>query len=386
MNTWLVASVWLGLALAAGIISIRTGISVAMVEILVGLLAGNFLHLQPNEWVNFLAGLGAIVLTFLAGAEVDPAVLKKNWKASLAIGMVSFSIPFLLVFVYCHYVTGWEITAALIAGIALSDTSIAIVYTVLLETGNSNSELGQIILAGCFFTGLGIVFTLGLAFAHFNYATIGLILAVIITSFLLPRITPTFQQVFGGKTSQAEVRYVLFFLLLLGGMASKAGSEAVLPAYILGLCLAEFLQQRRDLLLRLRAAAFAFLTPFYFLKAGACVSLPLMGKALPLIGLLLALKMIAKLSGVWPLTRQFDWGARSRMYATLLMSTGLTFGTIAAFFGLDRHLISPQQYSILVTVVILSGIIPTLIAQAFFYPKTKEKEAVSKVIPAKEEI
>jgi hypothetical protein len=57
------------------------------------------------------------------------------------------------------------------------------------------------------------------------------------------------------------------------------------------------------------------------------------------------------------------------MYTTLLMSTGLTFGTISALFGLAHQLITPAQYSALVAAVIGSAVVPTLIANAFFLPR-----------------
>jgi len=76
-NIWFVAAIWVGLALIASLISIRLGISVALVEILIGVIAGNFLGIhQTTEWINFLAMLGSGVLTFLAGAEIDPVSLK----------------------------------------------------------------------------------------------------------------------------------------------------------------------------------------------------------------------------------------------------------------------------------------------------------------------
>ena len=90
-NIWFVATVWMGLALLASLISIWAGISVALIEILVGVLAGNFLHLTAsNEWINFLALLGSGVLTFLAGAEIDPRSLKANLRASALIGMPGY--------------------------------------------------------------------------------------------------------------------------------------------------------------------------------------------------------------------------------------------------------------------------------------------------------
>lgn len=389
MNTWLMAATWIGLALAAGLISVRTGISVAMVEIMVGVIGGNYLGLEVNTWVNFLAGLGAIVLTFLAGAEVDPAVLKSKFKESVSLGLVSFLFPFLGAFAYAYYVAGWNLQAAQIAGIALSTTSVAIVYAVMVETRLNETELGQVILAACFITDLGTVLALGILFANYDYWMLIFIAATAVVLLLMPKITPAFQERFGRQVSQIEVKYVLFALLLLGGLANKANSEAVLPAYLLGLALAGFFQREKELLQRIRAAAFAFLTPFYFLKAGLYVSLPAVAGSLGLILILLAVKMATKFAGVWPLTWLFRYNPREGMYTTLLMSTGLTFGTISALFGLSHNFINQQQYTVLVTVVIASGVIPTIIAQAFFRPRVEVAEAgeavsISKSRPAPE--
>ena len=77
-NIWLASSLWIGLALAASIISIRVSISVALIEIIVGAIAGNAIGLDLTPWVNFLAGFGAIMLTFLAGTEIDAGVIRRN--------------------------------------------------------------------------------------------------------------------------------------------------------------------------------------------------------------------------------------------------------------------------------------------------------------------
>src|SRR5207245_7256497 len=184
-NIWLIAAVWMGLALIGSLVSIRTGISVALVEILVGVVAGNLavgleggmmhvgiasagtgpghLHhvLQSTEWTNFLAMLGAGVLTFLAGAEIDPHSLKANWRASVLIGVLSFAIPFGVVWVAAQFVFGWSLHQAQIAGIALSTTSVAVVYAVMIEGGLSDTAMGKMILAACFITDLGTVVALG---------------------------------------------------------------------------------------------------------------------------------------------------------------------------------------------------------------------------------
>src|SRR5207248_11215729 len=130
-----------------------------------------------------------------------------------------------------------------------------------------------------------------------------------------------------------------------------AHSEAVLPAYLLGPALAGVMSLQRDAVRRMRTTVFALTTPFYFLLAGTKVSLPALWAGLGLAVVLLAVKVEAKVAGVWPLTRFYGMGRREGKYTTLLMSTGLTFGTISALFGLNNGKIDERQYSILVTVV-----------------------------------
>jgi Kef-type K+ transport system membrane component KefB len=101
------------------------------------------------------------MLTFLAGAEIDPVSLRRYWKASVSIGVVSFALPFLGVFAFCHYVLGWHLHSAEIGGIALSTTSVAVVYAVMVETGLNREDIGKLILAACFITDLGTVLALG---------------------------------------------------------------------------------------------------------------------------------------------------------------------------------------------------------------------------------
>jgi len=372
-NTWLIASLWLSLALIGGLVAGWTGISISLVEIVVGVIGGNFLGLATTPWVDFLAGFGSILLTFLAGAEVDPRVLRSKFKESMSIGIVAFIFPFLGAFAYAYYILGWALQAAQIAGIALSTTSVAVVYAVMVETGLNESELGKIILAACFINDLGTVVALGLLFANLNTWMILFVGVTTVVLAFLPRFTRWFFKVYGNRVSQLEIKYLFFLLFLLGGLANAANSEAVLPAYLLGLGIAGFFIQEKKLLSRMRVMAFGFFTPFYFLKAGLFVSLPEVVAAAGVIGVALLVKVATKFIGVWPTTRFFRFGPREGMYTTLLMSTGLTFGTISALFGLTHGIITRNQYTILVTVVILSAVIPTMIAQTFFRPDPDEE-------------
>jgi Kef-type K+ transport system membrane component KefB len=369
-NVWLIAALWMGLALSASLISIWVGVSVALIEILVGVIAGNFLGIHATtEWINFLALLGSGVLTFLAGTEIDPRSLKANLRVSGLIGVLSFGVPFVVVWLFAQFVLRWPIQQAQIAGVALSTTSVAVVYAVMIEGGYSDTAMGKTILAACFITDLGTVLALGVLFANFNIWLLVFVGATLIVLWFMPKWTQSIITRLGAtRVSEPEVKFIFLILFLLGGLATMAKSEAVLPAYLVGLVVAGVFLRDKTLVDRMRSIAFAVFTPFYFIKAGLYVSLPALWTGLGIIGALLLLKMMTKLVGVFPLARMHYMGKREASYTTLLMATGLTFGTISALFGLQNHIIDQRQYTILVSVVILSAFVPTLIAQKFFQP------------------
>jgi Kef-type K+ transport system membrane component KefB len=388
-NVWLVASAWMALALLASLVSIRLGISVALIEILVGVFAGNVFHIQSTPWIDFLATFGSGLLTFLAGAEIEPQALRRHLGKALTIGSVSFAAPFALALAFAYFVVHWDLRASFIAGIALSTTSVAVVYATMVETGLNQSELGRLILAACFVTDFGTVLALGIIFANFNGWLLLFVAVTALTLWYLPRLTRFVIATVGQRVSEPELKFVFLVLFLLGGLAQVAKSEAVLPAYLVGLVVAGVFVRDRVLIDRMRAIAFTILTPFYFIKAGLYVSAPAVVAGLGLIVAFLVVKMIAKYAAVMPTTQAFKFSKRDGRYTTLLMSTGLTFGTISALFGLTNHIITQTQYTILVTAVIGSAVVPTLIAQRFFAPEPQprsltRRESVSIVQDASE--
>jgi Kef-type K+ transport system membrane component KefB len=376
-NVWFIAAIWMGLALSASLISIWAGISVALIEILVGVFAGNFLGIHATtDWINFLALLGSGVLTFLAGAEIDPHSLKANLRVSVLIGVLSFGIPFAVVWLFAQFVFGWSLHQAQIAGIALSTTSVAVVYAVMIEGGLSDTAMGKMILAACFITDFGTVLALGTLFANFNLWLLVFVIVMLIVLWFMPRWTQSIIDKLGAtRVSEPEVKFIFFILFFLGGLATTAKSEAVLPAYLVGLVVAGVFVRDKTLVHRMRSIAFAMFTPFYFIKAGLYVSLPALWTALGIIAVFLLLKMATKIAGVFPLARLHYMKVREASYTTLLMATGLTFGTISALFGLQNKIIDQRQYTILVTTVILSAFVPTLIAQKFFQPSIEAMHA-----------
>lgn len=377
MDIWLLGAFWFLLALAADFLSIRLKIAVALSEILVGLLIAFFIGLWLPEysnfgsdvpWVQFLAGIGAVLLTFLAGAELDPEAIKGRIGEVLLIGLVGFFAPFLGCTAIAYYLLGWSLMASWLTGVALSTTSVAVVYAVMLELGFNKTRFGKAVLAACFVNDLATVLALGFIFSPFTWRSVVFIAAAAIVLVILPKMTKITFQRWGHRHSEQEAKYLFFFLFGLGYLAFWSGSEPVLPAYLLGMVVASILEKDHLLVKRLRAISFGLLTPFYFLRAGAFVSIPAIIKAPLMFLALFGAKMVTKAVGVYPAAKLSDYPQKDAIYTTLLMSTGLTFGTISALYGLSHQIIDQGQYSLIVATVIASATIPTLIANAFFLP------------------
>lgn len=374
---WAQVAFVFALALIASVIAHRYRFSTALVEIIVGMVAGSALGALgyygafsvQEPWVKAFAGIGAILLTFLAGAELDPDVFKMKWREAAAIGVASFLLPAIGCWAAAHYLLAWESAPALLAGIALAATSVAVVYTVMMEYGFNRVEYGKTILAACFITDLGTVITLGLVFAPFTWKTLLFVLTLGGAFVGLPKITPRAYAIFGGKPSEFEAKFLLFCLMGLGALAVWAGSEAVLPAYLIGMTLAGSVGRDAALVKRLRAITIGLLTPFYFVRAGYFVSIPTVLMAPFGVVALVIVEIGAKIISVYPVARAFNAPHKDAMYTTLLMASGLTFGTISALFGLSNKIIDDSQYSTLVAAIIGTALLPTLIANKFYLPR-----------------
>jgi len=372
-----IAAIWLGLAVLSTVIAYHLKMSIALIEICVGVAAAavaNYFFgvdvLGNNlEWLRFLASTGAILLTFLAGAELDPKIIASKKKEVFIVGLIGFLAPFLGCAALAKFILHWNTQASWLAGIALSTTSMAVVYAVMLETGFNKTEFGKGILGACFINDLGTVIALGLIFAPFTYRTLIFVIVSVAVLGIFPFVTSFLTKEYGYRTAAIRAKWVVLVLFGLGALAYWSGSEAVLPAYVAGMLLAEFAAKEHHWVRRMRTLTVGFLTPFYFLRAGTLVSLPALISA-PLIFLILFFaKAISKIFGLRPIIGIFRKERSERWYYTLMMSTGLTFGTISALYGLSHGIVTQGQYSFLVATVIASAVIPTVIATVVFLPK-----------------
>jgi Kef-type K+ transport system membrane component KefB len=370
------AAVLAAVVLVASVISVELGVTVALLELTLGVAAGNLFHLQTQGWLDFIAQFGSIVLTFLAGMEVDPSYMRRRLGASLGIGVVSFIGPFIVASTAAYVVLDWSTRASLIAGTALSTTSLAVVYAVLVERGLTATSIGKLLMSATFVTDLCTALALSAIFIKPNiwfpvFLAVSLLLII-----ALPRIAPWFFGRYGDRVIEPEIKLVFLCLLVLMVLADEANGHAVLPAFVLGLVMSRHYQEHREEQKRLRVVAFAFLTPFFFIKGGMNVSLGAVVTNLGLLAVLLVAKMLPKIAFIYPLARRAD--RRHGTFATLLMSTGLTFGTISSLYGLNAGIIDKTQFSLLVSVVVLSAVVPTAIAERWFLPDAEREQRIDR--------
>jgi Kef-type K+ transport system membrane component KefB len=370
------AAVLGGIVLVASIVSVELGVTVALLELTLGVAAGNIFHLQSQDWLDFIAKFASIVLTFLAGMEVDPAFMRRRLGASVGIGVVSFVGPFIAASGVAYLLLDWSTRASLITGTALSTTSLAVVYAVLVERGLTDTAIGKLVMSATFVTDLCTALTLSAIFIKPNiWFPVFLVVSVALV-LALPRLAPWFFGRYGDRVIEPEIKLVFVCLLALMVLADASNGHAVLPAFVLGLVMSRHYAEHREEQKRLRVVAFAFLTPFFFLKGGLNVSLGAVVSNLGLLGVLLAAKMLPKLSLIYPLAQRADH--RHATFTTLLMSTGLTFGTISSLYGLNAGIIDKTQFSLLVTVVVLSAVVPTAIAERWFLPDAERERRVDR--------
>ncbi|MRR15142.1 MAG: cation:proton antiporter [Deltaproteobacteria bacterium] len=394
-NIYLVAAFWFLAAVLSTALASRLKISIALMEIVVGCVIGfaafklgcfDKLSLQA-DWLKFCTGLGAMLLTFLAGAELNPDVMKTKIKEVSIIGIIGFAAPFAGCTLIAYFLIGWSLQSSLLCGIALSTTSMAVVYAVMLEYGFNKTEFGKGILGACFVNDLGTVIALGLIFAPFTYKTVVFVVASIVLIFTIQPVTDYLIRRYAYKTAAIRAKWIIFVLLSCGVLALWSGSEPVLPAYVLGMVLAKTMEKDGHFVRRLRTLTIGFLTPLYFLRAGALVSIPALTAAPAIFLLLLGGKVASKIFGLYPAIHRFRQDHKEKWYYTLLMSTGLTFGTISALYGLTNNIISQAQYSFIVGAVIASAVIPTIIANKFFLPShLLEKPLLDDQAPDKKDI
>lgn len=344
------------LVIIAGIISIEAGISTAIFEILAGVIGANVLGIESVDWLNFLANFGLLGIMFFAGFETNGEMIKKYYKKSLSIGLASYIVPFALIFVLAFLIFNLELRSSFLIGIAMSTTSLALVYPLLKERGILNRKNGQILLTSAMVVDILSMLSLSLIFGGFGRYTIIFIIAILVSLYLLPRLGRWLFSRYESGITQFKVRFILLVLLALGFFSEKAGVHAAILAFVAGFVFSELLEEHEVLEEKLRGLVFGFLAPLFFLKAGLAVNLSLINmNTLFLVCLLTIVAFIGKFFGTFYVTKKYL--KKTAKFAGFLFNFRLSFGIIVAIFGLSTGLINESFYIAIITTIILTSLI-----------------------------
>lgn len=363
------------LIIFASIISVKWGISVSIVQIILGVIAGNIGLLNPESWMIYIASIGGMLLTFLAGTEVNFDIVRENLKTCIGIGVGSFLISFIMVWILCFYALRWSLTPSLLVATALSETSIAIVYSVILDRKLSGKSIGTILMGSTFITNICTALTLSLLFMKQDiYTLIFIIVSVIILVFAYKYSYLLFESDrFSMQKNEIEIEYVFLLITALIFFATLGGGQALLPVFILGALLSKHFSENIDgnnILKRLQIVAFSVITPIFFIIGGTKVSIHIIAGSLGVFIAIFLARQLGKFMGAYPVVRKAL--NKNQVYITLILSTGLTFGLVAALYGVNAHIISDQVYSILTGVLVLSAIFPMFIGERFYAPSEED--------------
>lgn len=351
-----------GLIIFAGFIAIKLSIVSAIFEILAGVIAFNFFNFPGAEVIDVLAELGILALMFFAGLEIDFDVLKKNAKSSMVIGSASFLSPFLAVYFITAYFLHFSYEQALLSAVALSTTSIALVYPLLLKSKERLDNTGKKILSAAMIVDLLSMIALSLMFSDITYITIAFILAFAIFSYFVPYFGERIFSHYKGNTVELEFKIILFLILGIGIAGEAIGIEAVFLAFILGIITSGVIVEHVKLWDKLRGITFGFLAPIFFFKVGTTLSLIALFENIWLILLLFAVSFISNFAGTYIFSKKY-MGRKTR-YISILFNSQLSLGIVAATIGYELEIFNTGIYASVVGAVVLSSVLASILSKS----------------------
>lgn len=336
------------------------GLPAAIVEILAGIglatAAGG--PVGESKALEILAGIGAFLVLFMAGTEVDVSLIRKRFRSALELALLSLAGSALVGFLVARS-SGLGEHGVILVIAGLSATSAALTYAILATAGLLRGRRGQVALAAAMITDVVGMLLLNVATSEANplillYGVI--IIAAILIQPLLPRLAE--------RPFESELRLIIMAVIVLGSLSELIGVHGVLTTFILGVVVSEIVQSRRVLREKLEGLATGFLTPFFFVASGMSVD----------PGTLAALAPIVVVSGLGAFAAKFfpaliyarlrGWGRRAPVYAASI-SPLLTVTIIAAQVGLSSGIITEEVYAILTGSVVATSLAASLVALAY---------------------
>ena len=348
------------LILLAGFISIELHVSTAMLEIIAGVVGSNVLNLHSFSWLDFLADFGLLGIMFLAGFEVDPKLLRSNLSRNLVIGTSSYIFPFLSIFDISFFVLKNSFETTLILSISLSTTSLALVYAVMRDRGIINTPYGQVMLGSALITDVLSVLSLTVLIGNYGLYTIIYGLVALLFMILSPKIGKIIFKRYKGSPAEIEIKFILLLLLIMPFFSKHVGISEAVFAFLLGILFSEMIEEDIAVQEKLRGIIFGFLAPAFFFKAGLLMKF----SHLTQIGiyLIIILGFIAYLSKyiVVFITTRIYMNSHLASMNGLFCNFRLSFGVIAAIFGLNAGILTTELYTVVLTIILLASTISSI--------------------------
>jgi len=358
------------LIVSAGIISIELSISSAVMEITLGFLGSNLLGLKSFEWLDFIALIGLVGLMFLAGFEIDPDILKSTINKSLLIGSLSYFLPFALVFSVSYFYFGYSLITCLVLSLALSTTSIALVYAVLREMVPSGNDLFEIVLGSAMIADVLSMLTLTFLIMEFTVSIIFYMIIILIIILISPFIFKIMAEKYGGHPPEVELRFILLLLLLLPFLAERVYVSEAVFAFFLGVVFSKLIEDQEEIERKLKTIVFGFFAPTFFFKAGLLIDLSYMKfESIILLVFFAIIAYVGKFLGACiPIRILLKDKVISRI-SGLIFNFRLTFGIVAAVFGLETGILTEELYGVIMFIILSSSIISSIALRKFPYLK-----------------
>ncbi len=349
------------LIFCAGVFSLEVGVSVAIAEIVAGVVGANLFGITPAPWIEMFATFGLLGIMFFAGFETDMALLRRTAQRSVTIGLVSFLVPFLGIFALMQGFWSFGRRPAALVAIALSTTSLALVYSILSERGLLARKPGQVILSAAMVVDVISMLGLAILFEGLSVSSVILVAVVVFSLLHLPRLGQWFFARYHQDRIEFGVRFIMLLLLSLVVVAEQAKVHVSILAFLAGMFFSSTMHAHEQLEAKLKSIVFGLMAPVFFFKAGLSVSI---GSLSPgIYKYIVVLGVVAfglKFLGTY---QAFRWYYRRRFsrFAGLVFNYQLSFGIVAASFGFDHQIIAKELYLAIILIIILVSLASSLL-------------------------
>ncbi len=337
----------------AGIMSTEFIISAAVLELIAGVIAHNVVGISHMEDLELFANLGIVCLMYVAGLEIDFDRLRNSLGPSTAIGFLSFFIPFASVLAVCTIALGMETKAGLLCAIALSATSIAIVYPIIKVYGMDAT--GRQILSAVMITDLFSMLALSLEFTDFTLPTVGIVVGLIIFSQMFPFFGKKIFAKYQGNPVELEFKVILFIMLGIAIASENAGIESAMVAFLLGMITSQVVVEHANLQRKFRFIVFGLFSPIFFFTVGLKIEVGMILDNIPYFLIFLVTTFVGKFIGTYLPAKRFM--PHEAAFMGVLFVSPLTIGIVTATLGKTENVISDDIFAPLVGAIVASAVI-----------------------------